>query len=892
MMWHGVPLGKVFERLGTNAAGLDSQQAARRLADEGPNSISGPKARSLILRFFSQFNDFMILILLSAAAVSFTVSLVTGDREYLDSAIILVIVVLNALLGLIQEYKAERSLKALQGLSMPDTVVLRDGEAFRVPTDELVVGDVILLEAGDYVPADARLIESSNMRVEESMLTGESLPTEKNESLRFPEDTPLGDRKNMLFSGTSVVYGNGRAVITAIGMDTEMGRIAHMIMSQDSPQTPLQHRLEKTGRLLGIGALSICVIIFLLGILRNIPPFTMFMTSVSLAVAAIPEGLPAIVTIMLAIGVQRMARSNAIIRKLPAVETLGSATVICSDKTGTLTQNKMKVVEVCSFEGSLNSEHASRRRILTLAALCSNARANIGDPTEVALVQSAEMLGTSLAELQRSYPRITEIPFDSERKRMTVVTEGGLCDVTRPYTVITKGAADILIERCGFYEENGTIKPLNAAAKKSFATQNALMAEKALRVLAVAYRNLPERPSRVSGSASAGLSTAASKLENQLVLVGLIGMIDPPRPEVAEAVAVCKAAGIRPVMITGDHVLTAKAIARQVGILQEGTAAITGRQLSDMSPGDLTESIQRYSVFARVSPDHKVQIVQALQKNGEVVAMTGDGVNDAPALKAADIGCAMGLSGTDVAKGAADMVLTDDNFATIVEAVREGRGIYSNIRKAVHFLLSSNIGEIFTIFVAIFMGWQTPLLAIHLLWVNLVTDSLPAIALGLDPAEKDIMAQKPYNSRKSIFADGMWIHIAFQGLMIGMLALLAYGFGVVFFDSPGEYVIGRTMCFMTLSIAQLFHAFNMRTRGSLLAINPFSNRYLVGALFTGILLQAGVASIPAFSTIFRVVPLDLQQWGIVLLLSIMPIVIVEAQKYWNAIFYPRLETAL
>ena len=869
MMWHGDPLSNVLKKLETEPTGLTSQEVAYRRSQNGPNTISGPKPKPLVLRFFAQFNDFMILILLSAAGISLVVSLVNGDRDFLDPAIILAIVAINALLGLIQEYKAERSLKALQKLSMPETIVLRDNKPVRIPTDELVAGDIILLEAGDYVPADARLIEAANLRVEESMLTGESLPTEKNETLRFDNDIPIGDRKNMVFSGTSVVYGNGKAVVVAIGIDTEMGRIAHMIMSQDAPQTPLQKRLEKTGRILGFGALGICAAIFLLGILRNISPFTMFMTSVSLAVAAIPEGLPAIVTIMLAIGVQRMAKSNAIIRKLPAVETLGSATVICSDKTGTLTQNKMKVVEVCNFEGTLKSSHASRKKILTLSALCSNATSAIGDPTEIALVQGAEMVGPAVEALRRSNPRVGELPFDSERKRMSVVIENGLTNDTRPYIVITKGAVDMLMDRCGFYEEDGFVKPITPEVKRAYASQNAAMAAKALRVLAVAYRNVSERPTKMDD------------VEQHLVLAGLVGMIDPPRPEVAEAVATCKAAGIRPVMITGDHVLTAKAIARQVGILQEGTAAITGQQLSQLSPGALAENIDRYSVFARVSPDHKVRIVKALQKNGEVVAMTGDGVNDAPALKAADIGCAMGQSGTDVAKGAADMVLTDDNFATIVKAVGEGRGIYSNIRKAVHFLLSSNIGEIFTIFTAIFMGWQTPLLAIHLLWVNLVTDSLPAIALGLDPAEEGIMNQSPYDSRKSIFADGMWIRITFEGLMIGMLALLAYGIGVVYFDPPGSYIIGRTMCFMTLSIAQLFHAFNMRTQKSLLSINPFSNRYLVGALFAGILLQAGVASIPALAAVFRVTPLDMHQWGIVLALSVMPIFLVELQKLWN-----------
>jgi len=871
MKWQGIPLEDIYKKLETSPqAGLMPQQAASRYLQDGPNAISGSKPKPLILRFFAQFNDFMVIILLAAAGVSLTVSLVNGERDFLDPIIILFIVTVNAILGLVQEFKAENSLKALQKLSMPETVVLRDGNPRRISTDEIVAGDVILLEAGDYVPADARLIEASSLRVEESMLTGESLPAEKNASLLFADDTPLGDRKNMLFSGTSVLYGNGRAVVVSTGMDTEVGRIAHMIMSHDSPQTPLQKRLEKTGRLLGIGALLICVGIFLLGLLRHIPPFTMFMTSVSLAVAAIPEGLPAIVTIMLAIGVQRMARSNAIIRKLPAVETLGSATVICSDKTGTLTQNKMKVVEISGARGALTSKDPRRNKILALGAICSNATSTIGDPTEVALVQSAEMSGQLLSELQKQYPRVGEMPFDSERKRMSVVASGGLIP-GKAYTVVTKGAVDMLLDRCTHYEDNGMVKPITAAVKNDFITENAAMAGKALRVLGIAYRGMDNKPH------------TGDSLEKDLTLLGLVGMIDPPRPEVAEAVEICKTAGIRPVMITGDHVLTAKAIARQTGILTAGSMAITGKQLSEMSEEALSDNIELYSVFARVSPDHKVRIVRALQENGEIVAMTGDGVNDAPALKAADIGCAMGKTGTDVAKGAADMILTDDNFATIVKAVREGRGIYSNIRKAVHFLLSSNIGEIVTIFTALILGWQSPLLAIHLLWVNLVTDSLPAIALGLDAAEDGVMRQKPYDSRKSMFADGLGLRIALEGVMIGGLSLMAFGIGIVYFDEPGSYAIGRTMCFMVLSIAQLFHAFNMRSENSIFSINPLGNRYLVGALFAGIFLQVAVATIPALYSIFRVVPLDFQQWGIVFLLSILPIIIIETQKWVNSL---------
>jgi len=832
-MWHNISLRQVMAELKVEAGGgLSSEQVNIRQQMHGKNKLEQKKEKSLFLRFIEQLSDYMVIILLIAAVISFVTSLMQGEADFVDPIIILIIVVLNATIGVFQENKAEKALEALKKMSSPTARVKRNGEIVTVSSEELVVGDIIILKTGDFVPADCRLLEAINLRADEAALTGESFAVEKDEQAIMNKETQMGDRKNMVWATTAVTYGRGVAVVVETGMNTEVGKIAKMIISDVTQQTPLQKKLAKTGETLGTAALVICAIIFVMGILKKVPPFDMLMTSVSLAVAAIPEGLPAIVTIMLAIGVQKMARKNAIIRKLPAVETLGSASVICSDKTGTLTQNKMTVVDV----------FGENDFVISLATLCNND----SDATERALIVSAEKIGKNKAKLDSEFPRISEIPFDSNRKLMTTVHKIG-----NKYRIITKGAPDVLLGNCIASKET----------KASIIRQNNLMAEKALRVIAVAYSDVTAVPKNP---------------EQNLVFAGLIGMIDPPRPEVKDAVKICKNAGIKPVMITGDHIATAVAIASEIGIMSGNDKAMTGEVLSKTSEDVLRKNIFNYSVFARVTPEHKVRIVKAFQSRGAVVAMTGDGVNDAPALKDADIGCAMGISGTDVAKGAADMVLTDDNFATIVEAVREGRGIYENIRKAIHFLLSSNIGEILTIFTAIFMGWQAPLLAIQLLWVNLVTDSLPAIALGVDAVDENIMTKKPINKKKGLFADGLALTIVLEGIMIGVLSLIAFSVGKNKFDS---LTIGRTMAFAVLSLSQLVHSFNMRSENSLFKIGIFSNMYLVGAFVICGLMQVMVISVPTLASIFKVVPLNMPQWGVVAMLSILPLIIVEAQKW-------------
>jgi Ca2+-transporting ATPase len=845
----------------TIKTGLTQIEAKKRLQKFGKNELEDKNGISMISRFLSQFSDFMIIVLICAALISFGISLLKGKADYVDPIIIFAIIILNAVLGVIQEAKAERSLDALKKMAAPNALVLRDGKQASIPSSEVVPGDIIFLETGHYVPADARIIKCSNLKVDESSLTGESHPVEKEADIILKETTILGDRKNMVPSSGIVTFGRGLAVVTATGMYTEVGNIAKMIMQDDNPDTPLQKKLAKTGKFLGLAALIICITIFLLGTLQGRDIFDMFMTSVSLAVAAIPEGLPAIVTIMLSLGVLRMARKKAIIRKLPAVETLGSATFICSDKTGTLTQNLMTVTELASIKGLESEKKVFGTRILEMACLCNNAMMQeevndaLGEPTEKALMLAAMRNRISKSALEHKMPRVREVPFDSSRKLMTTVHK--LSDGR--FLVITKGAYDILIKHCGWVEKEGKVEPCQYQEQKKLELLCLSMTEKALRVLGVAYKY-------VNGSIN---YMTDSVLESDLTLLGLLGMIDPPRPEVKEAVATCKAAGITPVMITGDHVSTACAIAKTLGILPEDDCSlrsISGEELNHMSDRELEQKIYQYRVFARVSPVHKVRIVKALQKRGEVVAMTGDGVNDAPALKAADIGCAMGLSGTDVAKNAADMILADDNFATIVSAIKEGRGIYDNIRKSIHFLLSSNIGEIITIFIAILFGLPAPLLAVQLLWVNLVTDSLPAISLGVEPAPDDIMKKNPISPKKGMFADGLIFKIIFEGAMIGSLALIAYILG------------GRTMAFAVLSLSQLFHAFNMRSEHSIFKIGWFSNKKMVLSFLVCSILQVGVISIDALTKVFKVTPLSLTQWVLVFLLSIVPILVVEMQK--------------
>lgn len=905
MNWHSITKEEAEKALqGSIDSGLSKKEVIKRQKKFGLNVLEAKKKKNILIKFFSQFADFMIITLICAALVSFFVSLLHGELDFVDPIIIFFIITLNALLGVLQETKAEKSLEALQKMSAPTAQVLREHLITTVDAKDLVPGDIIFLETGHFVPADARLISAVNLKIEEASLTGESHPVEKDADITLKEDTLLADRINMVMATGIVTYGRGTAIVTATGMQTEVGHIAKLIMEDETPLTPLQKRLANTGKALGSAALIICVVIFLIGILKNRPVFDMFMTSVSLAVAAIPEGLPAIVTIMLSLGVQRMARKNAVIRKLPAVETLGSATVICSDKTGTLTQNKMTVTELASVNGKEKSDNTFSSFILTLSSLCNDSWLQVtgkgkhqqieatGEPTEKAIILAAYYNDILKPQLDASNPRIHEIPFDSTRKCMTTVHKNS----NGTMRSITKGAFDVLISKCTHVYQNGKQMPLSKIQIERINKINQTMTEKALRVLAVAYKDVSDLQfSKGKGSKNTSVETNRS-LESGLTFVGLIGMIDPPREEVAEAVLTCLTAGIRPIMITGDHISTACAIAKQLGIMSSNDAAMTGAQLSQMDNETLIDQIHNYRVFARVSPEHKVRIVKAFQARGEVVAMTGDGVNDAPALKAADIGCAMGITGTDVAKNAADMILTDDNFATIVAAVKEGRGIYDNIKKAIHFLLSCNVGEIITIFTAILMGLPSPLLAVQLLWVNLVTDSLPAISLGVEPAAKDIMKKKPIPPDKGMFADGLIFKIIFEGVMIGFLSLLAFIIGIRVYDSKTvsdtllrnastvELAanitphIGRTMAFAVLSLSQLFHSFNMRSEHSLTKIGLFSNMKLLLSFVICGCLQIGVISIRPLASIFDVVPLNPAQWSVVVLLAFLPIVVVELQK--------------
>lgn len=860
MEFHAISGNEAVRELKTNMQkGLSTTRARQLLERMGENQLAHKKKRGLLLHFLAQFKDFMVLILLAACAVSFLTAFIEKNGEFLDPVIILVIVVLNAIIGVVQERRAERSLEALKRMSAPAARVLRDGRKGSLPAAKLVQGDIIYVQTGDLVPADARLLEGSGLRVQESALTGEAVPVGKDASLLLPEDCAAADRKNMLFSSTNVVTGHGIAVVTQTGMHTQVGKIAHLLNEEEAPQTPLQIRLEKTGKLLGIVTLGICALIFALGLLRHTSLQNSFMLAISLAVAAIPEGLPAIVTVVLSLGVQRMAKSNAIVRHLPAVETLGAATVICSDKTGTLTQNKMTVTRLYAPDGR-QAEGEGKTRLLSMAALCCNAamsgkgkrRRAQGEPTENAIVSAADAV-VDLDMLHKENPRLFEEPFSSERKKMSALVKG-----REGYLLAVKGAPDVLLSSCSSVFLAGTVRPLDENLRRAVAAQNDSMAAQALRVIAVAYRIT---------------RSAGDTAEKDLVFCGLIGMQDPPRPEVFAAVRTCREAGIRPVMITGDHAATACAIARQLGILGEDGLCLTGRELDAFSQMQLQQEIARCAVFARVTPEHKVRIVKALRARGEVVAMTGDGVNDSPALKAADIGCAMGKSGTEVAKSAADMVLTDDNFATIVAAVAQGRSIYDNIKKAVHFLLGCNIGEIITILAASLLALPAPLLPIQLLWVNLVTDSLPAMALGVERAEKDIMRRKPVTPGKSMFAGGVGLDILLEGIMIGSLALLAFLIG-----SGTSLVLGRTMCFAVMSLSELVHTINIRSVHSVFRLSPFSNKKLTVSILICVLMQVSVITLPFCGAVFGTMPLSAEQWLTVGGLSLTPLFLVEISK--------------
>lgn len=851
MEWQSLSRKECAEALKTSlSSGLSERQAACRLRENGPNELTPPKKESLLRRFLAQFCDFLVIVLLIAAGISFVTSYYQHNNDYIDSIIILAIVVVNAVIGVVQESRAEHAIEALKKLSSPKARVVRGGKESVIPAECLVPGDLVVLRTGDLVPADLRVVESVGLQAEESALTGESLPSHKDAGAVFPADTPLGDRHNLLFSTSAVTTGRGLGVVTETGMNTQVGKIARMIGSQSAPQTPLQRKLAQTGKYLGIGAIVICLIIFVMGLSQHVQPLEMFLISISLAVAAIPEGLPAVVTITLAIGVRRMAAQRAIVRRMPAVETLGSASVICSDKTGTLTLNRMTVVELQDESGVIAPDSSRAEKLLSLAALCTDCEVSdgkiTGDPTEAAIVRAVPV--HSFMETRRRWPRVAEAPFSSERKRMTV-----LCRKTDGrYLAVMKGAPDLLFARC---------------VSGNAPLQNEAMASRALRVIGVAYRELDTLPEN------------AEDVENGMTFCGLIGMTDPPRPEAAQAVATCKRAGIRPVMITGDNAATAAAVAKQLGMAENPREVITGAELDRLSQNELERKIFDYRVFARVSPEHKVRIVRAFQSHGEVVAMTGDGVNDAPALRAADIGCAMGMSGTEVAKAASDMILTDDNFATIVGAVREGRGIYDNIRKTVHFLLSCNIGEILAVFVSFLLRLPLPLAAIQLLWVNLVTDSLPALALGVEPLDKKIMDRKPVRKGESIFAGGMVYNIIVEGCLIGALSLLAYSTGRVFFDvDPMMPVIGRTMGFAVLSLSQVVHTFNIRSDRSAFDRNLEPNGKMIPAALACTFLQVAVAAVPTLCTVFKTTVLTGIQWIAVALLSFVPLAVVELEK--------------
>lgn len=861
MEWHEKTQAEACREAGKD--GLSSAEAAARKKKYGGNEWGRMHRKPLIFRFFEQWKDFMILTLVCAAVISAAASYFNGTFSLVDPLVILSIITFNACLGVAQESRAEKSLEALKRLSAPTARVKRDGMFRVIPASELVPGDIVRLEAGNYVPADGRLLEAVNLKAEESSLTGESLPVEKDASAVCSKDTPMADRKNMVMAATMIVYGRGLAVVTATGIHTEAGKIARQVMEETPPPTPLQKRLDETGKKLGIGALLICVFLFAVGALRQFPLFDMFMVSVSLAVAAIPEGLSAVVTVMLSLGVRRMVKNHAVIKRLPAVETLGSTTVICSDKTGTLTQNRMTVRKIFSAAGEETKESLLGQKILAYGTLCGDSDEEggkiVGEATEKAIAEAAREAGIRKSDWERTYPRIDEIPFDSNRKRMATLHKG----LFGSEGVLVKGAPDVLLGRCNFYETEGGSHPLTEDVRRRLIKKNEEMAGQALRVIAVAGRKWEP-----------GESGGKKAYESNLVFYGLIGMMDPPRPEAAEAVRTCGKAGIRTIMITGDHKETASAVARELRILRPGELAVTGQELSAMSEEELLEKIPRVRVFARVSPEHKVRVVKALQRLGEVTAMTGDGVNDAPALKAADIGCAMGLSGTDVAKNTADLVLTDDNFTTIVAAVKEGRVIYANIRKAIHFLLATNIGELVSIFAAVMMGLPSPLLAVQLLWVNLVTDSLPAIAIGMEPAEDGIMERKPVGKDTSIFAGGMGWDIAAEGCLIGFLTL------GMFVWSRGLWglSVGRTMAFGVLSLAELFHGMNMRSEKSLFRIGFFSNRVMVAALAVCVGLQAAVMAAPFAARVFSVVPLNGFQWAVMFGVSLVPVAAMEAEK--------------
>ena len=894
--WFNKTFKEVEKELETDLEkGLSKEKVEERQEKYGFNELQQIAKKSIIQRFLEQFKDFSIIVLIIAAIVSGIVGVLQGEG-ITDTIIILIVVIVNAIIGVAQESKAEKSLEALQKLSDHASKVIRNENMEVVPSKELVPGDIVVLDTGDYIPADLRIIEAVNLKTQESSLTGESLPVEKTSEIIEEQEIGIGDRKNMLFSSSLVTYGRGKGIVVETGMTTEVGKIAGMINSTEKQETPLQQKLDKLGKTLGIAALVICAVIFILGILQGKEIISMFMTAVSLAVAAIPEGLVAVSTIVLAIGVQKMVKKNAIVKRLPAVETLGSATVICSDKTGTLTQNKMTVEKIFWNDATREASNISDdeideelTKLVYANMLCNDTKISsdgtlTGDPTETALVDMGFKLNFDPSIYDRM-ERVEEIPFDSDRKLMTTVNKVG-----DKYVVYTKGGIDEILKRCNSYEIGGQISEELESYINKIRQENEKMAQNALRVLGCAYKEIDHIPTKEE----------MKTIENDLIFIGMVGMIDPPREEAKLAVEKCKTAGIKTVMITGDHKITATAIAKKLGILENDDEAITGLELEQMTDEELEKNVRHYSVYARVSPEHKVRIVKAWQKNGEVVAMTGDGVNDSPALKKADIGCAMGIVGTDVAKEAADVILTDDNFATVVSAVEEGRKIYDNILKVIQFLLSSNIGEVVVLFFAtlltpLFSKWfgitdingLEILLPIHILWINLVTDSLPALALAFDPANSDIMQRKPIKPGKGIFTKGMTWRVVYQGIMIGGLTLAAFMIGLATTKEPigtltldqSKIEVGQTMAFVTLALSELVHVFNVRdNKKTIFKTGIFNNMKLIGAIIISALLMFVILLIPGLREIFSIPVLPKENIIELICLVLAPIVIVEIFK--------------
>ena len=881
-MWFTKSPEQISKELGVDfKKGLTSEEAAKRLEQYGPNKLPEGEKKSLISMFLAQLKDFMIYILLFAAALSFFM----GDVA--ETIIIAAIIVLNAVIGVFQENKAEQAMEALKKLTTPHSLVRRNGEIIEIDSVDLVPGDVVEIDAGRFIPADLRLVESSNLQIDESALTGESVPSEKYAVyVAESEEVSLGDRKNMAYMSTLATYGRGIGVVVENAIGTEIGKIAKSLEEEDTEMTPLQKRMDHLGKTLGIICIAVAVLMIVIGLLQSRSFTEMLITAISLAVAAIPEGLPAIVAIVLSIGVTRMSRQNAIVKKLPAVETLGSVNIICSDKTGTLTQNKMTVVKTVTngnqntVESGFDSVEAdaSEQMLAKSLILCSDATATdkktTGDPTEVAFVVYGNRIGMPKEELENEYPRVSERPFDSDRKMMSTCNKEG-----DHYQVHTKGAVDNLLKICTHALVDGKAVPLTEEMKASYLDEMDEMSNQALRVLGAAMKDIDH-------------VAEPDEMESNLTFLGMVGEIDPPRMEVKDSVASAKKAGVKTIMITGDHKNTAVAIARELGIAEDLSQSLTGTEIDNMSDEEFEKNINNWRVFARVSPEHKVKIVRAFKSHGNIVSMTGDGVNDAPSLKFADIGVAMGITGTDVSKGAADMILTDDNFTTIVTAIETGRNIYANIKKAVVFLLSCNLGEIIAIFISVLVGWPLPLIATQILWVNLVTDSLPAISLGMDPGDPDVMSDKPRNPKESFFSGGAGIRAIIGGTLIGILTMVAFAQGLLEFDTINsiadfalvaedstELVNARTMAFVVLAVSQLFYSLSMRSPDkTIFQVGFFSNKFLIGSIVLGIVLQLIVISVPFLADAFKVHQLSLHDWAIVFGLSLIPFLVNELIK--------------